>query len=254
MTGLLKNSAQGNNTQGNNPQGGIRSGLAGEDRSSVVVGEDGNGRAGGTILGGVQVQSDMPDRTLPGDTLAAPPQGEGCCDRLVIRVRFGQFNFNPAAPLTGWRGFLKAENAQLRLLHTILYEPGDQVLPQPPDTVGWLTRTKPHYDGFVSLMKIRRGGPAPKLVVHTTFGDRVFTFPELKHLNLTKVVDAFGNQFQIQSYLLPHDEAACADDSRVIQEDPAYDYPDQDKVVVEEQEETDGPATEPAISLERGGL
>jgi hypothetical protein len=52
--------------------------------------------------------------------------------------------------VTDWSGSLCAENAAVRVLRTIRFEPGDYVLPRTSRAcVEWVSHTKPHFDGII---------------------------------------------------------------------------------------------------------
>ena len=160
--------------------------------------------------------------------------GEHAC--ALVRVRFGQFDYNPHAPLTYWKGALKTQYGQMKLFYTVHFEDQDYIQMMENNELVWNTATKPHYDGFVALIKPLPDQPLPKLILHTPFGEKVFSYQDLAHLNATKLVDQAGNKFQISSYWV---QGGCADEA-AIQEDPAYNYPDQDKQIIEDQSPEDG--------------
>lgn len=204
---------------------------------------------------GAQTGLQLQGQTQPGFTHPElPGKPAGYCERMLIRVRWGQFVSHPDVPVwTPWKGRLKTENAQLRLLNTIRYEASDQILPHPADVIGWMAHTKPHFDGFSAVMRFDHDLPAPKLILNTNYGHKVFTLPELSNLDFVRQVDKLGNRFQIMTQALPRVAGPCGDDMP-LPEHPDFRFPDEDMNVDEQQETMPTPGPEPELAPEAQAL
>lgn len=258
VRGLLKEASASDSAQGTGPTSSPASGPeAGQGRKPENGAQNHAAQPGrpGLTVGAaaeVGVQSHNDGQSHPGET--RPDKHECFCERVLIRVRWGQFSHNPAIPVwTPWKGRLKAENGQLRMLNTILYEPRDQILPQPPNTIGWMAYTKPHYDGFSAVMRFEHDLPAPKLILNTNYGHKVFSLPELRNIDFTRQVDPLGNGFQIKSYPLPRLQGHCQDDMPVP-DHPEFRFPDEDIQLDEKQETMPTPGPEPELAPEAQAL
>lgn len=194
-----------------------------------------------------QIQPGLAHPELPG-------KPAGYCERVLIRVRWGQFVSHPALPVwTSWKGRIKTENAQLRLLNTIRYEAGDQILPNPADVIGWMAHTKPHFDGFSAVMRFDHDLPAPKLILNTNYGHKVFTLPELRNIDFVRQVDKLGNRFQIKTQALPRVAGPCSD-NMTLPDHADFRFPDEDMNVDEQQETMPTPGPEPELAPESQAL
>ncbi len=110
-----------------------------------------------------------------------------------------------------WDGFLQTTDGGVKLVNEVLFEHGgeyelggdDFVYPQTNRfTLEWRSSTTMHWDGLMMLLVIPKVRPMPHVTLHTETWSHVFEAWELIGLNIRIPVDDFGNEIEINGFLI----------------------------------------------------
>lgn len=139
------------------------------------------------------------------DTAIAELGPDADLDRYEIRLVWGQRKLSPDTPPTDWSGAISTNLGAIRVIRTLRFEQNDSVLERTsPQSVEFISRTKPHHDGLRLRLVVPRN-PAAAMAGELTIqmgADIDITIPhhKLRHLIRAKRVDDLGNGLAIVAF------------------------------------------------------
>jgi|GEM_PF-5479468 len=146
-----------------------------------------DGRPGGAV-GGTWVRLGEPGGGFRGHAIAAP-------------------TLDPV----DWDGFLSTTDGSVRVLRTVRFERGDEILPRTDrQTVGWNSTTTVNWDGIVFAIRVPRADPGATVTLNATQIEFSWTSRELGRLHVRERTDRAGHEIEVVAFIL--------------QRRPAFDY------------------------------
>jgi len=108
-----------------------------------------------------------------------------------------------------WDGFLSTSDGTVRVLRTVRFERGDEILPRTDrQTVRWNSTTTVNWDGIVFVLRVPRGDPGATVTLNATQIEFSWSARQLQRLHVLERVDRAGHAIEVAAFAIERHPAS----------------------------------------------